>query len=138
MKKYILFFIIFLSIISVFYSFNIVYAAEDTLSDIFSDGDKFLEAENNKNNNGILSDQEMQKAQDQINDASSIIYNVLFGIGMVVAVVVGSILGIQFMISTVDEKAEIKKTLIVYVVGCVILFGAFGIWKIVVNLLKDV
>ena len=124
--------------ISVFNCFNFAYAADDTLSDIFSDGDKFLEAQNNKTNNGILSDKEMQEAQDKINDASGIIYNVLFGIGMVVAVVVGSILGIQFMISTVDERAEIKKTLIVYVVGCVILFGAFGIWKIVVNLLKSV
>ncbi len=30
---------------------------------------------------------------------------------------------------SVEAKAQIKEKLIPYVVGCAIMFGAFGIWK---------
>ena len=50
----------------------------------------------------------------------------------------GAILGIKLMISGIDEKAEVKKLLIPYVVGCIIIFGGFGIWKLVVTILQSV
>ncbi len=56
---------------------------------------------------------------------------------MVVAVIVGLIIGIRFMVSGVDEKAKIKEELMPYVIGCFIIFGAFGIWKIIVSILSS-
>ena len=53
---------------------------------------------------------------------------------MIVAVLIGAILGIKFMIGSVEEKAEIKAALVPFIIGCVVVFGAFGIWKIVVTI----
>ena len=74
--------------------------------------------------------------QKQLQDTSDLIYNILLGISMVLAVIVGMILGIKYMMSSTEEKAEIKETLIPYVVACVITFGAFTIWKIVINIIQ--
>lgn len=65
------------------------------------------------------------------------LYNALLIIGIIIAVIVGAILGIKFMMGSVGEKADIKKLLVPYVVGCIIVFGAFGIWKLVVTILAN-
>lgn len=65
----------------------------------------------------------------QINNVSNIIYNILLSIGIVAAVLVAAILGIQFMVGDVEGQAKVKESLIPFVLGCVIIFGAFGIWR---------
>lgn len=70
---------------------------------------------------------------DKINEPSSQIYNVLTSIGMIVAVSVGAVLGIKYMFTSVEEKANVLETMIPYLIGCVVTFGAFGIWKIFIN-----
>lgn len=67
-----------------------------------------------------------------IKSASDMIYNILLGVGIVIALAVGSILGIQFMLASAEDKAKVKEALIPFIIGCIIIFGAFGIWKIVV------
>ena len=52
------------------------------------------------------------------------------------AVIIGMVIGIQFMTASVEEKAKIKESLVPYVVGCVVVFGAFGIWKLAVTVLS--
>ena len=41
------------------------------------------------------------------------------------------------MTSGIEEKAEVKAMLVPYIVGCVILFGAFTIWKVVLTILQN-
>ena len=48
------------------------------------------------------------------------------------------VIGIQFITSGVEGKAKVKEKLIPYGVGCVVAFGAFGIWRLVLNILQDV
>lgn len=72
--------------------------------------------------------------EEALRDTSSYIYNVLFTIAVVLAFVIGMIIGIQFIIGSVDEKAKIKETLVPYVIGVFIIFSAFGIWKIVMSI----
>lgn len=69
----------------------------------------------------------------QLIGASNDIYNTLTSVGMIISVIVGVILGIQFMMASAEDKAKVKEALIPYLVGCVVIFGAFGIWKIVIN-----
>ena len=69
----------------------------------------------------------------ELNKPSSEIYNILTSFGMIIAVVVGIVLGIKYMIAGADEKAEVKETLLPYIIGCVVTFGAFGIWRILIN-----
>ena len=54
------------------------------------------------------------------------------------AVIVGAIIGIKLMSSGIDTKVEAKKLLIPYLAGCVVVFGGFAIWKIVVTILQQV
>ena len=51
------------------------------------------------------------------------------------AVAVGMFLGIKFMISSAEDKAKVKEALIPYIAGCVVIFGAFIIWKLTILLL---
>ena len=54
------------------------------------------------------------------------------------AVISGIIIGIKYMLGSAEEKADIKGLLIPYIVGCVIIFGSFAIWKLVVTILQGV
>ena len=56
---------------------------------------------------------------------------------MVVAVVTGIVIAIKFMTSSVEGKAEVKKVLLPYIISCAVTFGAFGIWKLVVEILNN-
>lgn len=100
---------------------------DGTLQDMISDGDKFLNA----------GDENTIEAES-LQDLSGRIYNILLEIGVGLSVIIGIILGIKFMLSGVEEKAEVKKMIWVYVVGCVVTFGSFGIWKLVVSILEQI
>lgn len=60
------------------------------------------------------------------------IYNILFPLGVAVTVIVGGVLGIKFMMASAEDKAKIKESLVPYVAGCVVIYGAFGIWKVAI------
>jgi len=74
----------------------------------------------------ILDEEQLQRTVNQV-------YNILLTIGIGLSVLVGAMLGIKYMISSVEEQAKIKETLIPYVLGCFVVFGAFGIWKIIIE-----
>ena len=75
---------------------------------------------------------------DTINEASSSIYNTLMAVAVIVAVIVGAILGIRLMMAGLDEKVDAKQGLLTYVVSCIIVFGALGIWKLVIVILTNI
>lgn len=81
--------------------------------------------------------QEVTINSDSIKSASDTIYNILLGVGILIALVVGAILGIHFMMASAEDKAKVKEALIPYIIGCIVIFGAFGIWKIAVTLGKN-
>lgn len=119
-------------IISIFMisNFNLVYAS--TVDDVFGDADEFInQGERQQNAAGGIN-------EEILGDTTNFLYNLLLAIGIVVAVIVGSILGIKYMMGSVEEKAEYKQTLLAYVISCAVVFGAFGIWKLVVNVLSGV
>ena len=64
------------------------------------------------------------------------LYNILLTIGIVLAVLGGIYLGIKFMMSSAEGKAQVKESLIPYIAGCVVIFGAFIIWKLAIVLLS--
>lgn len=67
-----------------------------------------------------------------IADVGGNIINLITSAGIIVAVIVLLILGIKYMIGSASEKAEYKKTMIPYLVGAVLIFGAAAIAKAVV------
>lgn len=63
------------------------------------------------------------------------IAGLLWGLGIFIAVAVGIIVGIKFMLSAPQEKAEFKESLAPYIVGVVLIVGALTIWKIAISIL---
>lgn len=62
---------------------------------------------------------------------------VLFGIGIFVILIVGMTIGIRYVFSASSEqKAKIKDNMIPFIIGTVMILGALGIWKFVVELLE--
>lgn len=47
------------------------------------------------------------------------------------------VLGIKYMIGSIDEKADTKGKLMIYAIGCIVIFGAFGIWQLITNILLN-
>lgn len=100
--------------------------SEESLEDLIQDGDAFLTKGNTNLN------------QTALQNFSKTMYNILLAVGVVVAVIVGALIGIKLMASSVEEQAEAKKLVVPYIVGCLIVFGGFGIWKIVVVIIQGI
>ena len=62
------------------------------------------------------------------------IVDIVTTIGIIVAVVVLLVLGIKYMMGSASEKAEYKKTMIPYLIGAVLIFGASAIAKAVIQM----
>ena len=76
--------------------------------------------------------------KENVTEVMNYVYNTLLVIGTVVVIIVGSILGIKYMTSSVEGQAKIKETLIPFVVGSVVIFGSFFIWKMIVSILTAI
>lgn len=66
------------------------------------------------------------------------ILSIIRVIGTVIAVGVLMVLGIKYMMGSAEEKAEYKKTMLPYLIGAVILFGAVNIATYVVSIANTV
>ena len=73
-------------------------------------------------------------AQGSVVNIGNQLIGIITTVGVVVAVVVLLVLGIKYMMGSAAEKAEYKKTMIPYLVGAVLIFGASAITKVVVDL----
>lgn len=97
-------------------------------TDIFSDANKFI----NKGKSG-QDDFDIENFKINIDT----IYNILLTIGIALTVIIGGILGIKFMMASAEDKAKIKEAMIPYVIGCIVIYGAFFIWKVVIMVVGD-
>ena len=104
-----------------------VYAGK--IGDIFSSANDFIQTGENSNNSTI--------SDENLKEMSDTIYNILLIIGIVITVIVGIVIGLQFMTGGAEQKAKVKETLIPYVAGCAVIFGAFTIWKLVIIILQS-
>ena len=104
------------------------YSKALTLTDIYNKGDSFL------------NDADGSEVLDKENEENAIntLYWILLGIAVAVAVIIGTVMGIQFITSGVSVQAKIKEKLILYAIGCVVSFGPFRIWEVFVPILNSV
>ena len=86
------------------------------LTDIIKDGKDFIQ-EGQKTEGSVvnLDNSKLQKL-------SGYIYNILLALGVV-----------QFMIGGAEGQAKVKEMLLPFVVGCIIVFGGFGFWKLAIT-----
>lgn len=100
--------------------FTPISLSAEGLDNVISGGDDFLLA-----SDGI----EEKLSTDKMKNVSNTIYNILLGTGIIIAVVIATVLGVQYMTSSAEDKAQIKESMIPFIIGCVVVFGAFLIWK---------
>ena len=93
-------------------------------SDMFESADKFLSA--GRNPSTVIDTGKVQST-------SNTIYKWLMTIAICVAVIIGAIIGIQFITGSIEGKAKIQEALVPYIIGCIVIFGSFFIWKMLVN-----
>ena len=74
-----------------------------------------------------LSSNDVKKVEDTVGTIIAVITN----IGIVLSIVVPAVLGTKYMISSSEEKAEMKEKLVPYFIGAVMLFGICTIVKII-------
>ena len=129
-SKIIMCLIICLTLISI----TSVSKAESFWGDIFKYGDNFLD----EGKAGASSSNYIGPSDETLQTTINDIYSILVTLGGVITVIVGGVLGIKFMIASADDKAKIKESMIPYVMGCVAIYGAFGIWKICIEIFSAV
>ncbi len=74
------------------------------------------------------------KNTDAIVNLGGQIIGVVRTVGVLVAVVILLVLGIKYMVGSAEEKADYKKSMIPYIVGAVLIFGASAIAGIVYDM----
>ena len=94
------------------------------IDDIFNAGDEFV-------NSG--DEPETVLDTDKLEKTSTIVYKILLTIAICVSVLVGAVLGIQFILGSVEGKVKVQEALVPYIVGCFVVFGAFTIWGIAIK-----
>ena len=66
------------------------------------------------------------------------IVTILTTIGIVLSVIVLVILGIKYMMGSVEERADYKKTMMPYVIGATLVFAASIIANIIYNIANNI
>lgn len=100
-----------------------------TWGDIFSSGQNFI---NEGKHSGVAID------SNALKDIQDDIYNILLSLGIALMVIVGAVLGIIYMFGSIEQQVKVKETFLPYVIGCIVVFSAFGIWKLVVSIITTV
>jgi len=58
------------------------------------------------------------------------VLSVITNLGMILSVLISAILGVKYMLASVEEKAEIKSDMIPYLIGACLVFGVCTVVKI--------
>ena len=96
----------------------------NAVSDMFKSADDFLSK--GRSPTTVIDEKKLQST-------SNTIYKWLMTVAICVAVIIGDIIGVQFITGSIEGKAKIQEALVPYIIGCIVVFGAFFIWKTLVN-----
>lgn len=77
------------------------------------------------------------KGSTKFVDSAGKVLGVIKYIGIVISVLGLAIIGIKYMISSVEGKAEYKKTMLPYILGCAMLGGVSLLLQLIESILTD-
>lgn len=78
------------------------------------------------------------EAQDKVSDVAGNIIGIIQIVGTAIAIIMLIYLGIKYVIAAPDEKANIKKSALIYVVAAVFIFAAVNILAIIQDFSNDI
>ena len=103
-----------------------LYSKAFSLDSLWTDTGSFIDAGKNSTVTG--------PTQEELKPLSDSISSILLAIAVGVTLISIAVMGINFMIQSVEEKAKIKEAMVPWVIGIFVTFGAYGIWKITVGI----
>lgn len=128
-------------------NFNITYAMGDEINEgnaseyIKEETEKFQSGLNNPLDNPDswkpVSQGDYGDVQD-IKQKTGVILGIVNIVGVVVSVIALVAVGIKYMLGSVEEKAEYKSTMILYLIGAAMLFTATTIPNIIYNFASNI
>ena len=74
----------------------------------------------------------------ELTNKAGIIVSVIRTIGIVVMVVSLMILGIKYMVGSVEEKADYKKTMIPYLIGATLFFALSQVLSVIISIANNI
>ncbi len=133
--------ILFIMMFSVCCMSTVCYANADELKNFREQDQKITEEYNNKitgNGSGNFDPNDYKpdsttdvKNGNELAKAGSKMMGALMSVASVLAVTTFSILGIKYMLGSVEEKAQYKKTLFPYLIGAIMVFGITTVIQII-------
>jgi len=78
------------------------------------------------------------QGSNKITDGLNTILSLVRFVGSGISIIVVLLLGIKYMISSIEDKVEIKKRAIPIVVGCIILFATTNIVVIIADIVGSI
>lgn len=126
MKKSIKIIILMLIVIFIVFLFN----SSTKAAGILSDAKSFLEQGENQNDSGLSN---VATTNTKFEELAGFFW----GIGVGVALLTTATIGIKFLMASTEERADIKRAMIPYAIGLVVIFGALTIWKILIQLFES-
>lgn len=114
-------------LISIILVLNIpLYSKAISLDDIINSGDSFLEAGTDSS--------AVTPSQDGLKNLSNAVSSILLTIAVGITLISAAMMAINFVFQSVEEKAKIKESMIPWIIGIFISFGAYGIWRITMSI----
>lgn len=101
--------------------------AAGSLDEVIQSGDSFINA---GDDNSMIQESDLA-------ELSKFISGVLLTIAVGVTILTGVVMGIKFVTQSIEDKAKIKESMLPWIIGIFISFGAFTIWEIAVNLFQN-
>lgn len=101
---------------------NPLYSNALSFDEIMQGADNFLEEG--------TSGPTIKLEESELKGISQTISNVLLSIAIGVTLISAVAMGINFTIQSVEDKAKVKESMIPWVIGIFVSFGAYGIWRI--------
>lgn len=67
----------------------------------------------------------------------SAVIGVIQAVGMSTAVITLTVIGIKYILTSPEGKAEVKKQMYPYIIGCILLFAGSGLVGVIANVAND-
>lgn len=112
-------------------NYRIVIAVESSLENVIKGGNDFINLNINNNSSQVID-------TNGLKDLSQFVSGTLLTIAIGVTLLTGTIMGIKFITQSVEDKAKIKESMVPWVIGIIVSFGAFTIWEVAVNVFSNI
>ena len=116
-----------ITLISIILIFSLpTYSKAMTFDSIFGSAQDFISQGSSSGAQGI--------EESELKNISDTVSSVLLTVAVAVTFISIGAMGVTFAIQTVEDKAKVKEAMVPWLIGVLVSFGAYGIWKIVMTI----